>query len=490
MKPIIKKSIAILISMSMLSATCVTAYANETTTAQTTAQQGTQAVTDTSGKAAVTNEKGEAVTQSPEAALNQQKTDLEAKLKESEEKLAKYQADQKATEEYINSLDEKIGYMNQDLSVLDNQISTARAKISGLKKETKELKKAIKVVKKEYNAQNKELEKLNKSFQKTYNAYCMRMRAMYISGSDSILVALLTSKDISQLLSRYEMIKAVSKSDTALLKEAKKKTKQITEKNKKISEQKAVLESSKAVLDEKTAIIEKERDGIESKQAEIAQKKIILAQDRAESDSLLAEYAQKTQMYSEYKYEDEELLKQVDSEINSVLSGLKAPEEATTAVKSEKDGNKQTTSADSNSSPLYYNSAAVLNLTYPAPGHYAISCGFGHYSSGKAHTGTDYPYPVGSKVVAAQKGIVIKTRELNYSYGKYVMIYHGTDNLGRKIVTLYAHNSQLLVSTGQTVKKGQQIARGGSTGNSTGPHCHFELIIDGNKVNSGPYLSK
>ena len=134
MKPIIKKSIAILISMSILSATYVTAYANETTTAQTTTQQGTQAVTDTSGKAVVTNEKGETVTQSPEAALNQQKTDLEAKLKESEEKLAKYQADQKATEEYINSLDEKIGYMNQDLSVLDNQISAAREKISGLKK--------------------------------------------------------------------------------------------------------------------------------------------------------------------------------------------------------------------------------------------------------------------------------------------------------------------------------------------------------------------
>lgn len=95
------------------------------------------------------------------------------------------------------------------------------------------------------------------------------------------------------ILSRYEMIKAVSKSDAKLLKEAKIKTKQISEKSDKIAEQKAMLENSKAVLDEKSAIIENERDGIESKQAEIAQKKIILAQDRAESDALLAEYAQK-----------------------------------------------------------------------------------------------------------------------------------------------------------------------------------------------------
>lgn len=480
MKPIFKKSLAILISAAMLFTGGINALADESTTVATTASSSTNQESTTA----------ETVTQSPEEALKQQKSDLETKLKESKEKLAKYEESQKATEEYINSLDEKIGYMNQDLSVLDSQISTAKSKIKTLKKETKALKKSIKAVQKQYDKANDEIEKLNKEFKKTYDAYCLRMRAMYISGSDSILVALFTSKDISQFLSRYEMIRAVSKSDAKLLKEAKQKTKEINAKSKEIAKQKATLEKSKSVLDEKTAVIKSERDGIESKQSEIAQKKITLAQDRAESDALLAEYAQKTQMYSEYKYEDEELLKQVDDEINSVLSGLKNPEEATTATKSEKDEKSTTTKADSDSSSLYYNSAAVLNLTYPAPGHYSISCGFGHYSSGKAHTGTDYPYPTGSKVVAAQKGIVIKTRELNYSYGKYVMIYHGTDNLGRKIVTLYAHNSQLLVSTGQTVKKGQQIARGGSTGNSTGPHCHFELIIDGNKVNSGPYLSK
>ncbi|MBR6392557.1 MAG: M23 family metallopeptidase, partial [Eubacterium sp.] len=104
------------------------------------------------------------------------------------------------------------------------------------------------------------------------------------------------------------------------------------------------------------------------------------------------------------------------------------------------------------------------------------------------HTGTDFPCPVGSKVVAAQKGIVITVKRLNYSYGYYVMVYHGTDAKGRKIVTLYAHNSSILVSVGQSVKKGQQIAKSGSTGNSTGPHCHFEVIIDGAKVNPKNYL--
>ena len=114
----------------MLSTASVSVYAQESTTvaqsSSSTAQSTTGvAMTDAHGKA-VTNQNGETVTMSPEEALNQQKVDLEAKLKESEEKLAKYQKGQMATEEYINSLDEKIGYMKQDLSVLDTQINSAR----------------------------------------------------------------------------------------------------------------------------------------------------------------------------------------------------------------------------------------------------------------------------------------------------------------------------------------------------------------------------
>ena len=93
-------------------------------------------------------------------------------------------------------------------------------------------------------------------------------------------------------------------------------------------------------------------------------------------------------------------------------------------------------------------------------------------------------------MVAAQSGVVITVKRLDYSYGYYVMIYHGTDSHGRSVVPLYAHNSSILVGTGQTVKKGQQIAKSGSTGNSTGPHSHFEIRLNGTRVNPTYYLSK
>lgn len=108
---------------------------------------------------------------------------------------------------------------------------------------------------------------------------------------------------------------------------------------------------------------------------------------------------------------------------------------------------------------------------------------FGHYPSGAPHSGTDFGVPEGTPVRASKSGTVIKRRELNTSYGKYLFIDHGGG-----LVTIYAHNSELLVNEGDTVKAGQVIAKSGTTGNSTGPHCHWELRVNGTPVDVAPSL--
>lgn len=121
-------------------------------------------------------------------------------------------------------------------------------------------------------------------------------------------------------------------------------------------------------------------------------------------------------------------------------------------------------------------------LDYPTS-YRNISAGYPNYSSGKYHGGIDFPCPTGTKVCAAADGKVIVAKELNYSYGHYIIIDHGNG-----LTTLYAHNSKLLVGVGDTVTKGQAIAYSGSTGNSTGPHCHFEVRVNGVRVNPENYL--
>ena len=96
----------------------------------------------------------------------------------------------------------------------------------------------------------------------------------------------------------------------------------------------------------------------------------------------------------------------------------------------------------------------------------------------KTHGGTDIAAPLGTPILAAADGVVV-TATWHNSYGYYVKIKHDDT-----YSTLYAHCSALHVSVGQTVKQGQVIADCGSTGYSTGPHCHFEVIQNGVRVNA------
>ena len=96
----------------------------------------------------------------------------------------------------------------------------------------------------------------------------------------------------------------------------------------------------------------------------------------------------------------------------------------------------------------------------------------------KTHGGTDIAAPLGTPILAAADGVVI-TATWHNSYGYYVKIKHDDT-----YSTLYAHCSALHVSAGQTVKQGQVIADCGSTGYSTGPHCHFEVIQNGVRVDA------
>ncbi|WP_075810703.1 phage tail spike protein [Clostridium perfringens] len=112
-----------------------------------------------------------------------------------------------------------------------------------------------------------------------------------------------------------------------------------------------------------------------------------------------------------------------------------------------------------------------------------VTATFPYYPSGAPHSGIDFGVPIGTPVRASKSGKVIKRRELTTSYGKYLFIDHGSG-----LVTIYAHNSELLVNEGDTVKAGQVIARSGNTGNSSGPHCHWELRVNGTAQNIAPSL--
>ncbi len=99
------------------------------------------------------------------------------------------------------------------------------------------------------------------------------------------------------------------------------------------------------------------------------------------------------------------------------------------------------------------------------------------------HTGVDIADPVGTPIYAGEDGIVETAGWNRGGYGYYIIIDHGNG-----LKTLYGHNSKLLVSAGERVTRGQQISNMGSTGRSTGPHLHFEVRLNGKRVNPLNYI--
>lgn len=419
--------------------------------------------------------------------LEDQKSVLEADLAETEQKIAALAADSKNTEEYINALDEKIGILNQQLTVLDEQVLDYEEDIKLLQTSIEENQKQADTLQAQVDSVQAELDDLNTKFMAKYDAYCLRMRAIYISGDYNLITALLTCSDISSFLTRYEMIRAVSKSDAQLMQEIQEQTEIILARESDLNEKKAALNEMNTALFAQQNELEYKQAALTAAQEDIAAKKITLAQDKAESDQLFARLTAETGMYTEYRNEDQALSDAAQQQIEDLMNGIISPEDVSDFTTGNRD---ETPTVIYNDTDVYNNSDGVYNMTYPVPGHYTVSAGFPNYSNGSYHGGIDFPCPTGTKVVAAQKGVVAGVKRLDYSYGCYVLIYHGTDSNGDKVFTLYAHNSELLVSPGDSVYKGQQIAKSGSTGNSTGPHCHFEIRAGGTRINPKNYLSK
>ena len=133
--------------------------------------------------------------------------------------------------------------------------------------------------------------------------------------------------------------------------------------------------------------------------------------------------------------------------------------------------------------------AAVIERGTIIPPTYIKPISGGRYTSGfgrrwgRMHKGVDWACPIGTTVYASCAGTVISA-SYNGGYGNNVVISHADGRLTR-----YAHNSKLLVKAGQHVEQGEPIALSGSTGRSTGPHVHFEILINGSQVNPVNYLN-
>lgn len=378
--------------------------------------------------------------------LRNQKQEIQNEINNIQEKLDTISAEKAETEEYLTSLEAKITLLQDKIDALESQKSALQAEIDAIEEN-------IEKTEDEIEKTQVEIDKKQAEFDESYNLYCQRLRAMYVSGSVSNLEILLSSADMSAILTRSQMIKSVSEQDSAQLDDLMKKMEEIESK-------KQELEIKRNELNDDKSQLEENKQSLQSSIDEIDASKSQLDAQAAEANALMKKLASQSSEYMEMIETNQDKIAEVEAEIR-----------------------RATSSGSSGSGSISGSTGSGSGvLSYPTDSR-TVSAGYPNYSSGRYHGGIDFPVSTGSNVYAAASGTVILVQYLTYSYGYYVVIDHG-DGLS----TLYAHNSQLLVSVGQSVSRGQVIAKSGSTGNSTGPHCHFEVRVNGTRVNPWNYL--
>lgn len=355
----------------------------------------------------------------------------------------------KTLEEQRDELEEKIQESNTQLEYVQTEISATVLKIQELddsinnyEGEINTLEEQITDVGNRINNINIELQENKEIYDKREKTLKKRVVAMYEAGEATYIDLLLSSDSIIDFISNYFMISELIEYDNGLLNE---------------------MESSRAKIESIKAEQEAKEIELRTSRQKINQTRILLQNTRVMQQAYMDELTEEEKKVQEKieKYKEEQ--RQIENEILSAINWT-----GTMSIQFT-DG--------------------VMIWPIAMEGTY-ITSGYGyrtHPIQGvyKIHAGIDISgYNVfGAPAVAAADGIVIYAGWIS-GYGNCVMINHGNG-----IISLYGHGAEIVTTTGATVKQGDIIMKVGSTGNSTGPHLHFEIRKNGAVVDPIPYLN-
>lgn len=358
---------------------------------------------------------------------------LQNEYKNIQKQLATVNSNIATSKNNINKEKEYQAGINEKINLTEENIRNILAQIDALDNQIAELERSI-------TYQQKDIDNGMESFKN-------RLRALYMSGGNNYAAVLAGSSDFYDLLARVELVERVAERDDNM----------IDELNNKLD----ALEATKAQVEQNKADAE-----------------AIKAELEVQKQELNDAYSQSTSHQSELEKQYQNYLKNKEA--------LDAEEER--AEQAIRDEIARLASQGGNFSGQFI---------WPVPGYTYISSGYGT-RWGKLHKGIDIAGGTiaGKPIVASASGVVIvasATCPHNYGkwsscgcgsgYGNYVMIDHGNG-----YVTLYGHCQSLNVKAGQSVQVGDTIAYVGTTGYSTGYHCHFEIRKNGSPIDPQQFV--
>ncbi len=395
-----------------------------------------------------------AVTQSEIDALQSKRDEIRAKQQEQQNQIDSLRSEQAGVLDQKAALDAEANLTQEEINVVQEQIDLYTDLIAQKEED-------LKVAKADEEEQSQLLR--------------TRMREMEEGGKLSFLVVLMESRSISDLLTRIDMISEVMNYDKAL-------EKSLTAARQRVQEAEVAIQQAKTEQEEK--------------KAELDAKKADLLQQVAEAEALVKSLESDIDAWIEAYDETEAAKKEVQAEIDKKVAQMeaerKAAEEAARKAAAEAAARaaaqqQQSSGGTTYTAPTTY-TTGTGSMIWPCPSCHTLTSYFGYrvhpiYGTTKYHSGIDIGASYGSTIIAADGGTVITAGWVS-GYGNCVVISHGGG-----VSTLYGHMSSIAVSVGQSVSQGQTIGYVGSTGNSTGPHLHWEVAVNGVRQDPLNYAS-
>jgi murein DD-endopeptidase MepM/ murein hydrolase activator NlpD len=356
-----------------------------------------------------------------------------APVTESQKQLENVNDSIDSNKDKLDEINESSKSAQEQLKALDSEAVALSGKLAA----TNDQLTAVNV---KLQAASAELAKSEKKLEEQSELFESRVVALYTRGNVSYMEVLLGSSSFSDMVSRLEWVTTIMEYDKNLIGE---------------------MRTEKQTIETKKAELESNKKSAEALKAEVGTKYKELEQKASEKQQLMASLEKDKSYY-------EMLIAAEEKEAANIQARIQA---------------LQSQNSSSGSSTGSVSSSGLSSIT--GGKSFSITSPYGwriHPITGvsKFHKGIDIATPSGTAIYSLKSGTVMYTGYDANGYGNYVMVDHGD------IISLYAHNSSVVVSTGQKVEAGKLICYSGNTGGSTGPHLHFEVRLAGSGETINP----
>lgn len=387
-------------------------------------------------------------------------SEIKSKLADLRAKQAEIQKQSDELEKSIAENKDQTKTLVSQKAEIDQEMEMSRQKIENLNEQIQQLNLLIAEKQTELEASVAKEEAL----QKQYKA---RLRSMEETGSVSYWSILFRASSFSDLLDRVDMIREIAESDQLMLKQ---------------------LSAATQAVETERADLEQQKQDLQQTETDLAAEQAELETKRAEADKLITqmqvEYASLSDEFLAAEADEAAVREQIKKTETDYFNAL-AKEQAAAAAAAAA-ANKASNS--NNSSASSSGGASSGGFAFPLAYSTGVTCAYGprvHPINGNKsfHYGVDLAAGMSTEIYATKSGTVTGAT-YGEANGYYVTINHGDG-----YSSIYAHMTNYVVSVGDSVKQGQLIGYVGTTGWSTGPHLHFEILYNGSNVNPMNYIS-